>query len=341
MELKLVQKKILCAINAYPHYNDRQIAEVLGMNRSTVTAARHLFQKNKLYRTYIFPDFKKLGTKVIAVKYGDYDKYIPISYKKRMELAPPEIRIKENVFTVSSEFKGFSLFYAPDLYPIKEKIDAWNALFESIDPGVQIRDIYIPQPMVAAFKFLDLPECLAAALGVEPLPHLPGKAVKGKPLSQKEKQVLLSWVEKPLAANAQLARKAGVSRAVTGAIKKRLLDLGTVRIIHLPDWPKLGLNLGVLIYLRLKPLGSSLIEEIARFPEIVFLLSSPYEMIFFAVFSDYDQYHRRFFPKLEKLKLEKHFTAQPKELLFPLAESKFTINAHSLLKEVFGGKGIT
>lgn len=342
MELNHNQKSVLCGISAYPDYNDREIAEVLGMNRSTVTAARHFLLKNKLYKTFLFPNFEKTGTKVMAVKYGDYDKLIPISRKKRMELLPSEIKIKENVFSISSEFKGLSLLYAPELYPIKDKIDAWNVLFESIDPNIQIRDIYIPKQMITAFKFMELQECLAVALGIKPLPPLkekPGRkkqlSKKEKPLSRKEKRVLLSWMEKPSATNAQVAKTAGVSRAVVGLIKKRLLNSNSVQMIHLPKWPLLGLNLGVVMYLRLKPDNSSIVKEIVKSPEVIFLLSSAYEVILFAVFQNYDDYHHRLFPLLEKLKHEKNFTQEPKELLFPLDETAFTIDAYPALKQAF------
>lgn len=349
MKLNYNQKRVFCGINAYPDYNDRQIAEVLGMSRSTVTAARHFLLKNELYKTYLFPDFEKVGAKIIAVKYGNYDKIIPLAYKKRMELMPLKIKIKENIFSFSSEFKGLSLFYASELYPIKDKIDAWNALFESIDPNVQIRDICIPKQMITAFKFMELQECLAPVLGVEPLPPpkkseansklTNNKAAKRKSFSRKEKQVLLSWVKKPSATNAWIAKKAGVSRAVVGLIKKRLLDSGIIRTIPFPKWPLLGLNLGVIMYLKLKPNNFSTITKIAQSPKIVFFLSSSYEIILFAVFRDYHEYHQLFFPMIKKFKNEKKFIREPEELLFSLEETTFVINVYPLLRQTFSEKG--
>src|SRR3989338_9852172 len=84
MDLNYTQKKVLCALHAYPQYTDKEIAEVLGSKRSTVTIARHFLQKNKYYDTFLIPSYLSFNLSFLGVKYGDYGKINHIEYNERM-----------------------------------------------------------------------------------------------------------------------------------------------------------------------------------------------------------------------------------------------------------------
>ena len=111
MKLTKTQKAVFSALNAYSEYSDRQIAELLHLRRSTVTLARHVLEKEKFYKTYLFPTFQKLQIPFIGIIYGDYGKLGLIDYQKRIELCPKELKIPEYVFSFSSGLCGVSMCF--------------------------------------------------------------------------------------------------------------------------------------------------------------------------------------------------------------------------------------
>jgi len=171
MKLNPTQKKVFCAINAYPHYNDRQLAEALSMKRSTVTLTRHFLQRHKLYSLEIFPNYRYLDLALVGMKYGDYGKIKPIDYQQRMKMMTPEVRISECVWSLSCGFRGFSLFFARDFHPIMAQFHAWDALFRSVDHSILLKDKLFSPLAVKAFKLLSSQEYLAKVLGINALPQ--------------------------------------------------------------------------------------------------------------------------------------------------------------------------
>ncbi len=337
MQLSNTQKKVLCAINAYPSYSDKQLADVLKMKRATVTVARHYLQKNEFYETVLFPNYKKIGINLLAFKYGDYGKFKSIAYQQRMKHLSPKLRIEETVFSLSSELKGCSMFFSPNLFAIKEKIDAWNTTFEEMDEHVRIHDVYIPSQMVSSFKFMDSQAYLTDLLGVD-VPLTKAKEKKKLKLSNKEKAVLLAWLRHPNATNEELSKKISVSRAIIGAIKKRLLDSGFVQLIQLPDWKKLGPSIGVMTYLRLNGKAKKLLDDLVSRKEVLFLISSDYEAIFFSLFENYVNYQQEQGKVLEDFKNKRIIIKKPEELVFPIQETKVVLNSLPLVEKLFPEK---
>ncbi len=327
------QKKVLCGLTAYPSHGDRELAEVLSMKRSTVTVARHFIEEQKLLEACVFPNFQAFRVPLVGIKYGDYGKHVPVRYSQRMKLLSPELKIEENVFSISSEYKGMSVFFASGLYPIKEKIDAWNTLFEGIDPSVAIRDIYLPREMVCHYKFLRTQPRLASLLNIDSLEEVAIRKPLKRPLRAKEVEVLLAWMKEPHATNAILAEKTGISRAIVGAIKQRLLDGNVVTLLQNPHWKRFGATLGVLLYLRAqdRPLFRSLLER----PEIILGVGSKHEQVLLGIFRDYQEYALNLAVLVRRLRSEGVCTKEPEELLFTLDETTFSLNPQPFTKKFY------
>ena len=332
MRLTTTQKKVLLGVNAYPHYNDRQLADALEMKRSTVTIARHFLQKQGMYQVSLFPNFSWLDLLYVGMKYGNYGRTKPIDYSRRMQMMTPDMKIDEAVWSLSSQFYGFSLFYVKDFHPIREQSDAWNAFFKSQDPSTIIHDRIFPPQMIRTYKFLDTHACLAQTLGLSPLPIKRSTATP-RQLRKKEQHVLLEWAKRPQASNAFISEKVGVSRSVVGAMKKRLLLTDVVHLIQLPAFHHLGINLGVFLHLAIYPEQKNFLKALEQCSEVVFLLGAPYDLLLFALFQDYDSYQRSALSSL--VKSEQHFIREPDEILFSLPETKFRLDAAPFLAKVF------
>lgn len=338
MKLSLTQKKVFCALNSYPEYNDRELAELLHLQRSTVTIARHHLEKNHLYSISLFPNFETIPISLIGIIYGDYGKLSLIDYKKRMEMRPKELEIAEYVFSYSSEHKGLSMCFAQDLSTLKAPFDAWTALFKSTDQSILIGQCYFPKEMIKVYKFMDTTKILAQLLDVAPLP--PKKRNKKvRLMKKKEKELLLAWIQYPTLTNEKLAEKTKLSRAAIGSIKRRLVEYELVHMITMPNWYTLGLNLGVLLHLQYHPKDLSLLTQLQELPETIFLIATSYELIAFSLFKDYDFYQKKLVPILQKAQREKLLTCEAREIFFPLSESKFTLKGADFLQKTFSKEG--
>jgi len=271
----------------------------------------------------------------LGVKYGDYGKINPIEYNERMALLTSQMKIKECVLSISSRFKGMSLFFARDFYPLKEQSDVWNNIFENKDSTVLIKDLYFPLPAIKAYKFMEHHYYLCQRLGVSPF-TVANQELVPISLRKAEKKVLSHWIKYPRAKNLFLSEKTGVSRSTIGNIKKRLLRQKVVNIVHIPHWNKLGINLGVIMYLRVRPESEKTLKLLHSIPEIIFLLASSYEILLFSLFSDYNSYQCS--PWIHLLRQEKILLAEPQEILLPLSETVLNIDAEPLMSTLFGEK---
>lgn len=331
MDLSLSQRKVLLAMNAYPQYNDRQIAEVLGMKRSTITINRH--KLGQFGKMVVLPSYEFLHPSFIGLKYGDYGKMTPVDYQQRMKLMTKDMKVAETIFSVSSLFRGWSLFYVKESHPFFWQIERWNALFEGIDSSIVVEECFFAPQMLKAYRFLDTHLLLAKCLSLESLPPLAVQKRKHL-LHRKEQQVLAAWCAQPDASNAELSTTTGISRSVVGTMKLRFLEQGVARLVHLPDWGKLGMTLGVLVHLQLYPEQPALVERWKKEPEVIFLLASSHQVLFFALFKDYQSYEHS--ELMLELQQQKHLTKEPVKILFSLSETAMTCSAGSCASRIFG-----
>ncbi len=334
--LTITQKRVLGAINAYPEYNDRELAELLEMKRSTVTAARHFLLKNELYRTILFPDFTHLGAHLLGLIYGEYGTHKLTSYEERLDLRPQNLAIPEYVFSLSSKYNGVSLCFSRDLHTLKEPFESWKALFKTHDPSIAVHCSYFPLPMIQAYKFLDMQRYLTQQLGIEPLLSQQFSRRGRQKLTRKERKVLLEWLAYPIATNEILGVKAGVSRAVVGAIKKRLLLAGLVQMIAAPNWSKLGVELGVLFHCTTYKNYQPLLKLLRQKPEVILLLGTAYEVVFFFLAKDFQEYSAFKTQFLEHVRSSQISIDTVREMVFPMPELKVHLEGSLLAHKLLG-----
>lgn len=331
--LTSTQKKVFCAISAFPDDNDRQLAERLGMKRGTIASVRKVLEEQKLFTLSLVPDPRALNLSFLGLKYGDYGKIKPIEYHRRMSLMTQDMKIAETLFSLSSPYRGLSVFYGKEFYPLQEQLESWNSLFESIDTTVVIRDYFAAPQAVRSYKFLETHPLLAQVLEVPAfsLPPLSSSLSSSRILRNKERQLLVAWLQESQASHLELSQKTGLSRSVVGTMKKRFLRQGIVRQLLLPSWVDLGIHLGVFLHIQVHPPQLSWVKELSLRPEIVFLLASSYHLFLLALYPDYDAYQRSALSlELKKAKLVR----EPREILFPLQDTHFHLQGASVAERV-------
>ncbi|MEM2899573.1 MAG: hypothetical protein QXT63_02170 [Thermoplasmata archaeon] len=64
------EKLTLYGLVKYPDYNDREIAEKIGLKMSTVTAIKNRLKKNNVFSTIRVPLLQNLGCEMLEVGYA-------------------------------------------------------------------------------------------------------------------------------------------------------------------------------------------------------------------------------------------------------------------------------
>ena len=330
MNLNLTQRRVLCALNACPGFSDRQLSELLGLQRSTVTTTRHFLKDRKMYFLRLLPDIDLLDASVIGIIYGQYRGITQIDYERRMRIMPRELRIPEYVFSLSAKCEGISMCFGKDFPSLKGPFDKWEACFRAADNRVEIEQVFFPSKTIRAYKFMESQELIASELGVAPFEVRKEKRQR-KRLSRKEKRVLLAWVRQPDSTNADIAETAEVSRATVGMMKSRLLKASAVSFVNIPNWHLLGLEMGVITHIKLTPEKEAVLDRIRQCPKVVFLMGSQYEAVFLSFFSSYRSYQKIYSSLMEYLSASRALLREPKEILFSLSEVEYVIDAAPLV----------
>lgn len=340
------QKKVFCALEAHPFASDRRLAEVLHMKRGTVQLARQHLIAQRLFSMHLLPHHERLPLAYIGLKYGDYGKIKPIDYQQRMALMTTEMKIQETVFSLSSPYRGVSLFYGKDLYPLQEQLEQWNALFKSIDTSIVVNDFLFAPQMIRGYKILEVNDLLSRVLGIPSLPNkimfhkiLPEKIPhhhqqhlsRTRHLRAKERQFLIAWLGNPTASHDLLSQETGLSRSAIGAMKQRFLRENIVRNVFFPSWPMLGITLGIFFHLQVSFLDAAFLEDLCQRPEVIFLLASSSHLFVLALFRDYDEYEGS---SLNRSLKAQRSIKEPREILFPLRETKIFIDGASVVEKV-------
>ena len=102
------EKAVFYGLTRYPYFNDREIAERIGINLSTVTAIRQRLRKNGYFRTIRVPMLQNFGCELLSILYTNFNPVIPLH--QRIKITEENIEVSEELFFSLGELeKGFSL----------------------------------------------------------------------------------------------------------------------------------------------------------------------------------------------------------------------------------------
>jgi DNA-binding MarR family transcriptional regulator len=318
------EKLVFFGLVRWPQYSDGELAEKLGLGRSTVTSIRNRLEGEKLYSEVNVPDLEKIGCEVFTALYGEFR---------------PTAMYRKHAKDLENEFA--SMFFMMSMGPHKVSFGAGKNF---TDMGRHIEDyhdrhqkvgfssekkhtqVMLPLKLSRIHRFFDYAPLLKEYFGLS-VPEEPENRVLRKiTLSGSEKEVLAALVRFPQASDGELAAATGLSRQTVGAIEKKLFDEGVVRKVRVPDVGKLGFELLAFTHLHMNPRKgmderSEGIQRMMGSSANVLKVSGNLEGVTLSVFRDYTEYLRGHGKVLDYYKEKGLLVEEPTIKLFSTREA--------------------
>ena len=318
--IKLTQKEKECfyGLVKYPNLNDNQLAEKVGLKRSTITSIRNKLKRNAFYFPAAIPCLRLIGCELISVVYGDLagkeDKYKEIFEKVAKN---PHVG-----YTYFNATNFFMVMFDKNYTEFRKYFDEFLTFFEEEEILKDYKVEHFPLDISRFYRRVDFSDILCHMFGFDKCPVLPDeprpKLIK---LSNKEKVVLKALVQYPGETDTFIAEKTKVARPTISSIKKKLIDKRLLHIMNVPNIHKMPFELLVFTVNKfthnvLEIPKESWMKDMHNF----LMLRSTREGFGVSLFEDYSVYHELQGKFVEKMENMKCFSCKPSTIIVSLKE---------------------
>jgi DNA-binding MarR family transcriptional regulator len=304
------EKRVLLGLTSYPNLNDSELATLLNIKLSTLTAIKRRLDTQVYYQSFLVPQLNNLGCELMAVIYTQFNPVIPL--EQRIQNTKKFIEISDEIiFSIGEQEKGFSLNLSQNytnigrINEIRTETFGKLGLLEKEYPN----EVIFPFETSSIIRFLDLSRILSHIFGlITPEPPQSGRPwfhqKKSSALSEKQKKVYKTLVEYPTDTTQQIGEKVGLSRHTISRMKKQFLDEGLLRQIVFPNMKKIGFELLTLYHIKFSPHKAPTQEEIMFLdsPSTIFLATRTFETVLISVYPTYQDYKDDEMQKIRFLK---------------------------------------
>lgn len=367
----LTQKEelVLYGIVKLPNLNDRELADKIDVNASTIATIRNKLKSSDYYNIIRAPILQNL----------DYSSII-VSYDRISFLAPTTspFRIIENIsnkitnyfYMVSINDAWLGVAFAKDIVETQNIQDTIaNIKYAS---NLSIKTTYneiFPLELSQINNFFNYSYLLEQLFGFNlETPRnefgleleLEGNTEEGAELDQLpssdskhsnsqftpiEKQIFLLLNQNPDLSDHAIAKSTSFSSSTVNTINKRLTKKGLLRKSVIPNLGKIGFELMASTHLKFIP-TTTLSDRrkytkyiITNFPSI-FMISSNTNEIIFTIHKNFSDYQRINEELLNMYRENDLLLEDPNTIIFPLKEMNFQRYHHyqPLLKKILGIK---
>jgi len=253
------EKLTLYGLVKYPNYNDREIAEKIGLKMSTVTAIKNRLKRNNVFKTIRVPIFQNLGCEIFEVSYAKLN--LTTSQEARVRPGKKLIEdFAETFFAIFEPDKMFSMSVSKNFTESKKNIDRFMQVFSEHNflEGDNYTFIHFPFEMTKIHNFFDMSNLLKRHFALDlslPEERDEERNVKVIPdaFTKIQKKVYHGLVSYPDLLDNRIARKIGVTRQSVTKMRKRFEADGLIKSLRLANLKTLGFEILVLIHVKYNP----------------------------------------------------------------------------------------
>jgi PAS domain S-box-containing protein len=241
LKLTEKEKQVFFGLVARPELNDRELEELLGLRRVTITAIRNRLKRNKLFRAEHIPDAASLGCKSLSIIYGRLGPGRS-AVSKYLDSDKRDARF---VFSQVSKNHFFALLAC-------EEIIEFHKVMDPLVKSWLKADALSEEPVIAHFpielsdvsRLFDFRGLLKKLFEQGQEDSVQDHDKKAQPLSMTKnmKNVLYALVKYPEAKASDISRLVGLTSATVNKNRDLLLSKGVIRKCLVPDLLKLNLD---------------------------------------------------------------------------------------------------
>ncbi|KAA0003146.1 MAG: winged helix-turn-helix transcriptional regulator [Thermoplasmata archaeon] len=322
------EKAVFYGLTLYPNFNDREIAEHIGINLSTVTAIRQRLRKNNYFRTIRVPMLQNFGCELLSILYTNFNPVIPLH--QRIKITEENIEVSEELFFSLGELeKGFSLSLSKDyttigkINDIRTRTFGKLGLLEKENP----REIIFPFEISKIYRFFDFAPILRSTFGLD------GKDEKKiyfekkeyHSLSLNEKIVFCALVEHPEFTDKKIGEITGISRYTVSRMRRKFEENDFICPLRIPNIKKLGFEILAFYHILFDPRNApsfSKDEPLSLMNEkTIFFACRQFEALIISIYENYEAYKIDKMKKMQFLKEKKWIAENPLIRTYSLSKS--------------------
>lgn len=234
----------------YPGMTSKEIGKKLGMQTATVNSIKNRLKREGYLHTRYIPRFDMLGCSLlsfICIRGRIADSHKLNARKKifsRINETP------EKIYYLSTERNTFSISASQNWSSYKEIQDEFEA--ENQRNGIKY-DMYdkinLPTEKLSFGKFFCFDSILKNQfkLNIRDSERKEPEYFRFKP-SLAEKKIIYGLIKYPEYTVAQLAKTIGISVPTICKVRKKLLEKGILKLVNMPVFSKIGMELVVLTF---------------------------------------------------------------------------------------------
>lgn len=295
------ERLVLCGLTRFPLLNDRELAERLGMNTSTLTAIRHRLYAKGLYRKVRIPLPFPLGVEMLAACFAVYNPSVmQQTYSQSLERMIPGQ--SEAFWSIRESGQDLTLYMSRNYTSVKRHVEDLEEMY--VHGRVILEEVQhlicFPGDLLHNAILFDYSTLLEREFKVT----LEGEGTRvrwrngwgdGVTLTDTEKIVYLNLVRYPEKTDKWISERTGVSRYTIARSKRKFEMNNLLRTVTIPDIKALGFEMLVFAHakfnLRAGPEErSEMLREVLEIKPPILLLNGKTEAVSIDVYRDFESF---------------------------------------------------
>jgi len=325
--LNPTEQQLLLGLVENPGRTDRELADRLGMNRSTLASTKSQLRRKRAYHDLMLPDLHRLGFEVLMMARGSLS--ASVDFDVRRESWKGIHGTHAHFFTMSDAEKLVTMAYGHNLTELQSRIDLFEYHYSRgryLDER-SLRFHLFPLALTRIHANLDWANVVRRDLGLPA--SIPQAQRNREPLElgRRQRSLISILVDQPSASNSRVAGQTGMSRSTVARIREELLELEAMVPRRMVSPTALGFSLWVLVRFPFAP-GSRIQDRrkatqtlLDQTPLIYFEKKQEGVAIF--LFRDVESFHGTLNVLTRSFEAEGHLISKPTTQMFLLSNLKF------------------
>ncbi|UCH89430.1 MAG: hypothetical protein JSV49_01920 [Thermoplasmata archaeon] len=247
-ELSKNEQLVLYGLVKNPLLNDRELAEKLKLNISTLTAIKNRLKKRQYFFTVRIPMLQNIGCELIAVNIFKLNLTMTQESYTKMEKEFVK-KFPEAIFMLYESDFMLVVSIAQNFTELRKVIDEIKSIlskYEVIDESGS-KTLFFPFQTTRILNLFDYGPLLQRSFGIKDDKKKDQKILKTfnepKKLSRIEKIVLYGLVKYPDLPDKKIAEYTSVTRQVVARLRKEFENEELIKTLRIPNLKKLGFSI--------------------------------------------------------------------------------------------------
>jgi DNA-binding MarR family transcriptional regulator len=294
------ERMVLYGLVKYPLLNDRELAEKLKLNISTLTAIKNRLKKRKYFFTARIPMLQNVGCELLGFTYFKLSLLLTPEQRVKMEKEFSE-KYPEAVFMVIESDYFICISIAENFTEMKKVIDEIKSTADKYNAIEEhgSNTYFFPFQTTRILNFFDYAPLLQRAFDIKETKKKELRPLKVYPepkkLTRIEKIVFYGLIKYPDLPDKKIAEYTNVTRQVVARLRKDFEKDELIKTVRIPNIQRLGFQIMGFAVARInvkdvQDQRKKVLKIMSQDIPTIFWSSGNFEAIMVSVMKNFDDY---------------------------------------------------